>query len=252
MGEAANKPNVDFVADSFGIESTVERYTQAVTAVGLWKSEEIMFQKYLPKQGQVLDLGCGAGRTTFGLFERGYKYLTGVDISPGMIRAAKEAVAELGKNIRFIVGNACNLPFPDATFDGSLFSFNGLMQIPDRQVRVAALSEIRRVHKAGAHFIFTTHDREKESQWRPFWECESRRWEKGEQDRRLHEFGDRIIEEEERAIFLHFPNRAEVIDCIKEAGFVLVEDIWRPDLVDESPAVKEFSTECRFWVVRKR
>ena len=73
-----------------------------------------------------------------------------------------------------------------------------------------------------------------------------------EQDPRLHEFGDRLVKEGDRVIFIHIPTRAEVLSCLKEAGLKYVEDAWRPDISEDDPqVVRYFSGNCRFWAVQK-
>ena len=52
--------------------TTPRDYVEAVTTVGLWESERLLMGRYVPQNGAVLDIGCGAGRTTFGLYEAGY------------------------------------------------------------------------------------------------------------------------------------------------------------------------------------
>lgn len=114
------------------------------------------------------------------------------------------------------------------------------------------MSEIRRVLKPGGAFVFTTHDRHMLPQWKWYWDDEVSRWENGLQDRRLHEFGDRIIEDGDRTIYLHFPTREEVIICISKSGLELIEDQWLPDIANERDIVMKTISECRFWAVRRR
>jgi len=56
---------------------------------------------------------------------------------------------------------------------------------------------------------------------------------------------------EERDIFIHFPNKEEVILSLEEAGFILIEGALRSELCEESEEVKKFSTDCVFWIVQK-
>ncbi len=245
------KVDQNFIKRSFS--PVIDHYSQAAKEIRLWESEQYLFKKYYKElDGRILDIGCGAGRTTFALAQLGYQNIIGLDLSNEMIQAAEEIEEEFNYEIEFVVGDAINLSFADSSFDYALFSFNGLMQIPEYQNRLQALKEIKRVLKSGGIFIFTTHDREGDTDYRDFWAEEEKRWERGQEDQRLYEYGDRIIEDDNlaRELFLHFPNRAEVIKMIKEANLELIKDFYRSEVAEESKAVKEFSNDCRFWVVK--
>lgn len=99
----------------------------------------------VPDEGQVLDIGSGTGSLAFAVAER----KSGVSVTG--IDPAKEFVAYAnGRNrfpdrVRFEVGDAQQLRFPDATFSAclSLLVFNF---IPDAR---KALTEARRATKPG-------------------------------------------------------------------------------------------------------
>ena len=111
-----------FVRDTWEDAEHARDYIDAVTTVGLWESERTLMDRYAPRNGVVLDIGCGAGRTTFGLYEAGYRGVTGFDLSNTMIEAARRITAERGLPIRFDIGDAASMPYADAIFDGALFS----------------------------------------------------------------------------------------------------------------------------------
>jgi len=245
------KVDADFIRKSFTTEKTVSDYTRAVREIGFWKSEKMMIEKYFNPEGQILDIGCGAGRTTIGLYKLGYHLVEGLDLSEAMIVQARRISKELNYNITFRVGDAACLDYDDETFKAALFSFNGIMQIPGRKNRIKVLKEIKRILKPEGYFLFTTHDRDSSKEYESFWQEEKRKWALHLEDKSLHEFGDRIIKMEERDIFLHFPTREEVISSLEEAGFVLIEGILRSELCEESEEVKKFSTDCVLWLVQK-
>jgi ubiquinone/menaquinone biosynthesis C-methylase UbiE len=141
------KVDTEFVRKSFTTEKTVSDYTKAVREIGLWESEKIMIEKYFNPESRILDIGCGAGRTTIGLYKLGYHLVEGLDLSEAMIIQARRISKELNYNIAFSVGDAACLDFDDDTFDAALFSFNGIMQIPGRENRIKVLKEIRRILK---------------------------------------------------------------------------------------------------------
>ena len=239
-----------FVRESWGDADHVRGYVAAVTDVGLWESEQILFDRYLPRDGAILDIGCGAGRTTFGMHEAGYRRLTGFDLSTSMITAARRIAAENDLAVQFNVANASSMPYAGASFDGGLFSFQGLMCIPGMKRRLSVLHEVRRVLRPGSYFVFTTHDRNL-PRWVDFWRDERDRWNRSEQDPRLLEFGDRMITDSGPLTYIHIPARAEVARLIATAGLDLVEDSLRSEITVESDAIRKISAECRMWVVKR-
>jgi SAM-dependent methyltransferase len=111
-----------FVRRSYEADGPAARYIQAV-AVGLWRSERLLIRRWVSRTCRVLDLGCGAGRTTIGLARLGYSRIEGVDLSPRLIAAARTLAAAAGLALPFTVADALDLPFPDESFDAALFSF---------------------------------------------------------------------------------------------------------------------------------
>jgi ubiquinone/menaquinone biosynthesis C-methylase UbiE len=90
----------------------------------------------------VLEVGCGTGLLLdrFAVFAN---KVSGIDLSPGMLKLAKER----GHDVR--EGSATALPFADATFDVSC-SFKVLAHVKEIDT---ALSEMTRVVKKGGHII---------------------------------------------------------------------------------------------------
>ena len=141
---------------------------------------------------------------------------------------------------------------PDTRFAGALFMFNGLMQIPGRAHRRAALRELHRVCAPGAPLLFTTHDRDASPTERAQWRLETLRWTRGDQDPRLLEFGDRYFEEDGVGrTFMHLPDRAEILADLAATGWVPEFDAMRSEVAREARAVLDFSDACRFWVARR-
>jgi len=248
---AIRKVDTEFIRKSFTTKKTVSEYTKAVKGIGLWKSEKMMIKKYFNPEKRILDIGCGAGRTTIGLYKLGYHLVEGLDLSEAMIVQARRISKEMNYKITFRMGDAACLDYDDEIFGAALFSFNGIMQIPGRKNRIKVLKEIKRILNPEGYFLFTTHDRGSSKEYKSFWKEEKRRWTSHLEDRSLHEYGDRIIKTEERDIFIHLPNRHEVISSLKEVGFILIEEVSRSELCEESEEVNKFSTDCVFWLVRK-
>jgi ubiquinone/menaquinone biosynthesis C-methylase UbiE len=234
-------------------QSGVKSYSEYTKEVGLWASEQYVFQKYLQKSDKILDIGCGTGRTTFPLYLLGYQNIIGIDLTPEMIAEAQKLNKHFNTDIVFEVGDARQLQFEDAEFDIVIFSFNGLMSIPCFGDRNLAVQNIHRVLKVDGTFIFTTHDRDKEPQFLSFWKEEEERWNMRQQNPALFEFGDLITssKNEEREIFIHIPDMAEVRRLLENNGFEVTETFYRSDKFKETEKVLEKSGECRFWVAKK-
>lgn len=96
----------------------------------------------------MLDLGTGTGTLLDDLTTRAADAsIVGLDIAEGMLRVAKRDHAAL-----FAAANASLLPVADETFDVAVSAFV-IFNVPDPH---AALSEVRRVLRAGAMFGMTT------------------------------------------------------------------------------------------------
>lgn len=243
--------NKNLVYQCFNNKKVITYYHEAASKIGLWDSEKIIFKRYLNKSDFILDLGCGAGRTAIGLYRLGYNNILGLDLSEGMIQQAEKSIQKKKFKIPFIVGDVIDLPFDDSVFTGAIFSFNGLMHISGMKNRIRALREIKRVLQPKAYFIFTTHDRDNPAYFR-FWQEEERRWRFDLRENRVYEFGDRIIEGRiEPHVYLHFPDRKEIVLSLRESGFHHVKDINRSDLALENQKVNSFSSDCRFWIAQK-
>ena len=247
-----NTQTVDqnFVRESWEDADHARDYVEAVTTVGLWESERRLMDRYVPRDGAVLDIGCGAGRTTFGLYDTGYQHVTGYDLSTTMIAAARRIARERALLVRFDVGDAASLPYADASFDGALFSSQGLMCIPGGERRLKVLREVRRVLRPGGHFLFTTHDRDK-PEFKQLWDEERARWNAGEQDPQRIEFGDLVVVDSRRLTYLHFPSRDEVGRLVADAGLVLVEGTLRSEVAEDSEAARKFNSDCMMWVAQR-
>jgi SAM-dependent methyltransferase len=99
---------------------------------------------------QVLDAGCGEGTATRMLARAG-AHVTGIDLSPEMIRLAQEAEQHEPLGIGYAVASFTNLhAYPDASFD-LVVSWMALMDSPNL---AGAIHELTRVLRAGGTLAF--------------------------------------------------------------------------------------------------
>lgn len=103
----------------------------------------------------VLDVACGPGNFTrsFGKAVGDDGIAVGLDVSPTMLeRAVADTERAAIDDVAYVRGNATDLPFRDATFDGCC-CFGALYLIDDPP---ASLAEMRRVLKPGGRIALMT------------------------------------------------------------------------------------------------
>jgi SAM-dependent methyltransferase len=246
----------DVRADFNEIRAVIH-YTKAAHDLGLWESERTLIETYFTQRSaSLVELGCGAGRVTLGLWALGFRTITAVDFAAELIEQAESlAVQRSASSIRFVTADVCARGalegLPGAPFDGAFFLFNGLMQIPGRRRRRAAMANLAAQMRPGAPFLFTTHDREASAFERERWVQEQLLWDSGLQDPRLVEFGDRYFEDGTGRTFMHLPNRPEILEDLEATGWSHEWDAMRSEVATESRPVRDFSDECRFWLARR-
>ena len=131
-----------------------------------WRHHRDQFLELVPPPGRLtLDIGCGEGRLTRDLAERGHQ-VVGVDASRTMIGAARAR----SPGIELVEADAAALPFEDGTADLAI-AFMCLMDIDDMQ---GAVGEAARVLEPGGrlvaavvHPINSGHELEREHPERP-------------------------------------------------------------------------------------
>ena len=102
------------------------------------------------RSGQkVLDVATGSGNTAVSAARR-FCEVTGIDYVPELIEYARERAAVEGMDITFEVGDAEDLPYPDAAFDVVLSTL-GVMFTPNQE---KAASELLRVCRSGGKLGF--------------------------------------------------------------------------------------------------
>jgi ubiquinone/menaquinone biosynthesis C-methylase UbiE len=138
--------------DSFESDDVVERYADR-TVLGLFEQEAAAVERYFEAGDRVLDVGCGVGRTTRPLDERGCS-VVGVDVSERMVERARATVP----GVEFAVADVTDLAYPADAFDHALFAHNGLDYVHPVSQRREALSELRRVVAPGGTVVFSTHN----------------------------------------------------------------------------------------------
>lgn len=233
--------------ESYSASDTV-RYYEKLAPNGLFAYEREIITKYFSQSERVLDIGCGAGRTTVALKNMGYD-VVGVDYSDKMVESAKA----LSASISYEVQDVRRLNYPDVSFGSALFSFNGLMLLETYEDRKCALVEIRRVLKNKGAFFFTTPFLDNKIE-RGYWCDKTKKYNKPLSrfsDSELISLGDDVIEEGNIEFHLHIPFVTEIRNMLGECGYEIVYEGRRLDKFDEEQLEEELDDNY-LWVVIKR
>lgn len=111
---------------------------------------EIICNAAPPKACRILDIGCGTGKYGAELTRKNFS-VVGIDKSPDQIKEAEKVIPAY-------VGSACELPFPDNSFDMCLMIMM-LHQLTQKE-RESAFKEIDRILRPNGMLIIKTasHD----------------------------------------------------------------------------------------------
>jgi len=108
-----------------------------------WQFHRDLFLELVPPpRGRTLDIGCGEGRVARDLAALGHE-VAGVDSSPTMLAAAREAAPELELHL----ADAADLPFADGSA-GLAVAFMSFQDVDDLD---GAIREVARVLAPGGH-----------------------------------------------------------------------------------------------------
>jgi ubiquinone/menaquinone biosynthesis C-methylase UbiE len=109
--------------------------------------KELRYIKSILKgKKKILDVGCGYGRFTIPLAKFGFE-IEGIDITPSLIKKAKEDSKEEGVNITFRVGDMRNLPYKNESFDAIICMWSVFVELTKESDQLKSVKEMLRVLK---------------------------------------------------------------------------------------------------------
>ena len=121
---------------------------------GLRADEQAFVAEFFPAPpAKILDLGVGNGRTTVPLHEMGYD-VVGIEYCDELVAFANRLYPE----VKICRGDARSHSFADNTFDGAIFSWNGIDYMNPVQERFQVLRETLRVVRPGGVFLVSSHN----------------------------------------------------------------------------------------------
>ena len=97
---------------------------------------------------RVLDLGCGNGKTSAALMEKG-AVVTGIDFSPSAVRSCMD---QFGGKGTFLEADVRALPFPDGSFD-KIVSVHVIEHVPASDISKASEEIMRALREGGTLYL---------------------------------------------------------------------------------------------------
>jgi ubiquinone/menaquinone biosynthesis C-methylase UbiE len=115
------------------------------------------FEKLVPKNAKILELGCGGGKLTIDLYNKGYKNIEGVDLSEKMLSIARKKLP----NVKFTKMNFLDLAsnYPKESFD-VVFGAYCFCHIPKSDMVKALKAANYVLKKGGLVFAITQYGSE--------------------------------------------------------------------------------------------
>jgi len=137
--------------EDYGKKYDDENFTQGTIGECDFIEKEINYDKSL----RIIDIGCGTGRHSIELTERGYKVI-GIDLSESQLEQAKVKAKAQNLQIDFQKHDARNLPFKNE-YDLAIMLCEGAFSLMETdEMNYEILQSAANSLKAAGKLIFTT------------------------------------------------------------------------------------------------
>lgn len=145
--------------EGFSGEDPRDQYTYMYSKM---RADYTLMERVGMEDARVLNVGCSFPIDEI-YYARKVAHWTSVDISRETLKVAEKILTDelhqqLAQKFEFKYGDACDLPFPDKTFDVSL-SMSTFDHLPTPEARQKAVSEMARTTKEQGWVIVTVANR---------------------------------------------------------------------------------------------
>jgi SAM-dependent methyltransferase len=141
--QPAPRPVPDFAAVKGRQQATWASGDFSVVAARIvFQAEHLCETADVQAGWRVLDVATGSGNAAIAAARRGCE-VVGIDYVPALLERGRLRAKAEHLDVRFVEGDAENLPFPDASFDAVL-SIYGVMFAPDHRRAAAELARVCR------------------------------------------------------------------------------------------------------------
>lgn len=109
-----------------------------VAGLVMMAAEELVEALEIVPDERVLDVACGSGNAALAAARRSWGNVVGVDFVPALLERGRERAAAERLDVKFVEGDAADLPFGEGEFDVVLSIF-GAMFAPEQEVAAGEL-----------------------------------------------------------------------------------------------------------------
>jgi demethylmenaquinone methyltransferase/2-methoxy-6-polyprenyl-1,4-benzoquinol methylase len=173
VAESRRQPN-RFARELFdGLPSRYDQLAEILSMGQNRRWRQAMVDAVIPaRPRRILDVATGPAGVALQLAQRTTATVTGIDLTPEMLREAARNIAQRhrAERVQLVAGRGEELPFPDDSFDALTFTYL-LRYVRDP---AATIRELVRVVKPGGIIANLEFHVPAGPVWRPLWELYTR------------------------------------------------------------------------------
>ena len=138
----------------------LNEYWEEIADARFTENEIKFIEKVVKTKGSVLDLCCGTGRHSILLHKKGWNII-GLDISPNLLKIAKDRMKDKQVHFPLVRGEMRHLPFQSGAFAAVINMFTSFGYLPSKKEDMKSLKEIARILKQNGLFLIDILNRER-------------------------------------------------------------------------------------------
>ncbi len=136
----------------------LNKYWEEIAEARSTEEEVDLVESTVKTDGLILDLCCGTGRHSILLADRGLKMI-GFDISPNLLKIAKQKISEKKACVSLVRGEMQHLPFRAQVFASIISMFTSFGYLLSKKEDIKSLKEVERTLQGNGHFLLDVVNR---------------------------------------------------------------------------------------------
>jgi ubiquinone/menaquinone biosynthesis C-methylase UbiE len=144
---------------SAGVFDEMDSYWAEIADWNSTTKQVDFLESALKVEGLILDLCCGTGRHSIPLSTEGF-HLIGLDVSPNLLRIAKERATQAKAEFPLVRGDMRHLPFKSEAFAAVMSMDTSFGYLQSEEEDVQSLREVQRVLGRSGLLLIDVYNRE--------------------------------------------------------------------------------------------